>query len=172
MFRRFVNLLYGSTEAEFMSSVGLEESVQRLRSATSRWSLSALTRQRAVGRVKETGVSLQRAIPFVGNSFKPFFTGRFEERDGKVALVGQFRMLMFVRIFLSIWFGFAVVWTIMATASVIIHHSDPSLLLAGLAVVFCGLTILIFGKWLARNDIAWLSAVIQRALSNSIPDPH
>jgi hypothetical protein len=56
--------------------------------------------QEAVGTVKSSCVSLQRVIPMVGNSFEPFFRGRFVEKTGKVILVGRFTMHWLVKAFM------------------------------------------------------------------------
>jgi hypothetical protein len=95
-----------SAPAEFESSFGLSESVERLKAATRRSVSSATARQEAVGTVKESQVSLYCAIPMVGNSFKPFFRGRFIKRNGKVILPGRFTMHPYVKAFMTFWFGF------------------------------------------------------------------
>src|ERR1700730_10329597 len=88
MFQWFWRLLYESTPAEFRSAFGLAEAVERLRAATERSVFSSLGKTAAVGKVPEQGVRLQRVIPMVGISFKPFFIGSFEIRDGLTVLVG------------------------------------------------------------------------------------
>jgi hypothetical protein len=35
---------------------------------------------------------LRRVVPMVGNSFKPFFIGRFEVRNDVTMLVGRFSL--------------------------------------------------------------------------------
>src|SRR5258708_17440572 len=100
MFRWFWRLLYESTPAEFRSCVGRAESVERLRAATKRSVFSAIGETAAVGKVSETVVRLQRIVPMVGNSFKPFFTGRFEIRDGVTVLIGRFSLLTIVKVFM------------------------------------------------------------------------
>ena len=99
---------------EFESAFPLAESVDRLKAATRRWtfSLSAMAHESAVGRVSTQRVALQRVIPMFGNSFKPFFIRQFVEREGRVFLVGRFRMLWFVRIFFTFWLAAAAVATL------------------------------------------------------------
>jgi hypothetical protein len=41
----------------------------------------------------------------VGNSFKPFFFGRFEVRADGVYLTGRFSMLGLVKAFMTLWLG-------------------------------------------------------------------
>jgi len=158
------NLLYGSTNAEFESSFGLEESIERLKKATSRSVFSAFTRQRAIGSVKETRVSLQRVIPFIGNSWKPFFLGRFEIRNGRVILVGRFTTFKFVKIFMSLWLGLCLFSVFVETAIMITQHLQWWLPLIGVGMFCCGIALVWIGKWFGRNDAAWLTAVINSAL--------
>jgi hypothetical protein len=109
-----VDILYGSRPAEFVSRYSLQESVEKLRAVTARSVFSSLTRQSAVGTVAEHKVRLQRVIPMVRNSFKPFFFGHFEVRNGQTILVGHFTMHWFVKGFMSFWLGFCLLWTAMA----------------------------------------------------------
>src|ERR1700722_15917254 len=100
MFRWLWRLLYESTPAEFRSTFGLEESVERLRAATKRSVFSSLGETAAGGQVSGQSagerVWLQGFFPMVGNSFKPFFIGRFEIREGVTVLTGRFSLLTIV----------------------------------------------------------------------------
>ncbi len=134
---------------------------------------SLLDKQKAVGRVDKTRVSLQRVIPMVRNSFKPFFIGQFVEEDGRVILKGQFTMHRCAKIFMSFWFGFCLFWTLLAIALLVAR--DPKkwwLPFFGLEMISAGVAIVWTGKWFARNDIAWLSEVIRNALSDEPPKHH
>jgi hypothetical protein len=165
MFRWLWRLLYESTPAEFRSAFGLEESVGRLRAATKRSVFSALSETAAVGKVSETSVRLQRVIPMFGNSFKPFFLGRFQSIEGKVVLVGRFTMLPAMKAFMTFWFGMVTLISI----GLLIGSTKPVLGLAALApfaMIAAALAMVAFGKWLARNDAVWLSEVIEGALKS------
>jgi hypothetical protein len=96
---------YDSTPAEFRSAYRIAESVERLSAATKRSVFSALGETTAVGKVSEKVVRLQRVIPMMGNSFKPFFIGHFEVRGEETVLIGQFTNLPLVKVFMSFWFG-------------------------------------------------------------------
>jgi len=169
LIRRFLNLLYGSTPVEFESSFELNESIARLKAASGRTFLSALTRQRAVGTVRESYVSLRRDIPMFHNSFKPFFIGRFIERNERVVLAGRFTMLWFTKAFMSIWFGFGALWIILAFALPLKTHSNTWWFpLSGIGMFCAGTAFVWFGKWLSRNDPVWLTKVIKNALSDKI----
>src|SRR4051812_15954076 len=97
--------IFASKPAEFESAFGVSESVSRLTAATKRSVFSAMGSQAAVGTVREDRVTLQRVIPVVGNSFKPFFIGQFVSRNGRVVLSGTFRMHWFTRVFMTLWFA-------------------------------------------------------------------
>lgn len=166
MIRKIRSFLFSSTPASFESQYGLHESVERLRAATKRTVFGAIAAEAAVGSVSEKRVTLQRAIPLVGNSFKPFFIGRFEQSERGWALVGRFSMHWMVKVFMTFWFGFCLFWIVMAIAANFLRPSaNWSFPLFGLGMVFAGTTIVLVGKWFARNDIAWLSNVINSALS-------
>jgi hypothetical protein len=166
MIRWFLDLLYGEVPAEFASAFGLEESVQRLSAATRRSVFSAFLNQTAVGTVRADRVSLQRVIPFCGNSFKPFFTGSFQVVNGRVILSGTFTMLWWVKIFQSFWFAFCLLGSVLSILPTFRREPDAWWLpLACLGLFAAGVALVWFGKWLSRNDFAWLSAVIRDTLT-------
>jgi hypothetical protein len=165
MFRWLWRLLYESTPVEFSSAFGLEESVKRLRTATKRSVFSALSETAAVGKVSEKSVRLQRVIPMIGNSFKPFFLGRFQSSEGKVLLVGRFTMLPIVKVFMTFWFG-----SLALVSLGLLFGSNSTMpvpaVFGPLVMVGGGVAMVAFGKWLARNDVAWLSKLIEGALKS------
>ena len=145
----------------------MQESVQRLRSATKRSVFGALTAQAVVGKVSEDRVSLQRVIPFVGNSFKPFFVGHFEPSTSGTRLVGRFTMHWLVKVFNTFWFGFCLLWTVLAIGIVSISSTSENWYFPvfGFGTLVVGTLMVQVGKWFARNDAAWLTNVITNALS-------
>lgn len=156
---------------EFESAYGLDNSVERLRAATSRWIFSALAQEAAVGKVTESRVSLQRVIPMVGNSFKPFFVGHFVQSDGKVKLIGRFTINWFVKIFMAVWFGgigFFIVGGIVAAIRAPRMTAFP---LTAIGMLAFGVGLLYLGAWFSRNEVAWLSDVIRGALSARVSVP-
>lgn len=158
----FGRLLYCSVPCEFKSAFGLAESVARLRAATVASVFKALMREVAYGPVSETWVQLRREIPMVRNDFKPFFNGQFEERGDGVYLRGHFRMSLAAQVFMTIWLSITLPFGLVMLAA----QPDPwPFSLIGIGMFVFGVALLAFGKWLSRNDIAWLSAVIQGALA-------
>ena len=169
--RRLFDLLYGAVPADFESAFGFEESVRRLSDATKRSVFGAFTQQAAVGQVSRDRVSLQRVIPFVGNSFKPFYIGKFRELNGRVVLTGRFTMLWWVKAFMTFWFGFCALWTALAIAPLLMRDANAWWFpFAGASMFAVGVAFVAFAKRLARNDVPWLSKVIQDALSKEPPN--
>lgn len=165
----WIDALWKTPETvEFESAFGLDDSVTRLRAATRRSVFAVRAHQEAVGTVTATKVSLQRVIPMVGNSFKPFLRGRFIDRGGKVVLAGKFAMIWPVRLFMALWFGGAAGATLVATFAALtgprVSAWGP---LGGIGMIAFGFALVAFGRWLARHDEAWLSAVIESALSGA-----
>ncbi len=170
MIRSFVRGLYGSEPKEFVSAFGLAESVTRLQAATKRSVWSALAETAAVGKVSENAVRLQRVIPMINNSFKPFFIGRFELRGGVTVLTGRFTLLPLVKAFMSFWFGVTgVAAVVILVASSVGKGPDSAIfvLQPPLMIAF-GIGLVAVGKWFARNDVAWLSGVIAGALGSPL----
>jgi hypothetical protein len=163
MFHWFTYLFNESGPIEFVSSFSISDSVDRLRAATVPSVFLSLGKQSAVGTVREHRVSLQRVIPFVGNSFKPFFRGRFEMKDGRVVLLGRFTTLWFVKPIAIIWLGMCAVFAMILLVNFVIRQGPFPLF--NLAILLISITLIWFSKWSCRNDIAWLSNVIERALS-------
>ena len=162
------NFLYSSTPASFESRYSLEKSVERLRISTRRSVFGAFTSQQAVGKVSEDRVVLQRVIPFVGNSFKPSFIGRFQRTSGGIVLTGRFTVHWFTKAFMTVWFGFCLLWTVLATISVVSAQDVPWWFpLPGLGMIAFGVAMVQLCKFLSRNDAAWLSKVISAALSSA-----
>ena len=166
MLARLFDFLYGNVPARFPSDFPLAESVARLRERTERSIFVTLLQEAAAGPVTESRVRLQRVIPLVGNSFKPVFAGAFRQVQGRVVLEGRFTMFLFSKILMTIWLAFALVWTGVAVFAV---SRSPKLTLLfplyGLGFVVAGIAFLRFCWWLSRNDIPYLTSVIQRALS-------
>ena len=168
MIRWFVSLIYGSISVEWESAYGLEESVSRLRAATKRSVFSALAEPAAVGTVTESRVKLQRVIPMFRNSFKPFLIGQFVKRGEQVFLVGRLTMHGFVKVFMTVWFGFLVVFGLAAPfAQTPSRSASFAFVFAPIAMCGFGVGLVWFGKWLARNDAAWLADVVKRAIGTT-----
>ena len=153
----------------FATELSIEQAVSRLREVTARSALHSLLREKAAGKVTEHRVSLQRAIPFVRNSFKPFFVGRFYAAQGKAELRGVFTMNWFVKVFMSFWFGFCVLWTLLSFVAVAEKPTELWFFpLAGLGMLVAGTALVQVGKWCSRNDRAYLSRVITEALAKNV----
>ncbi len=158
--------LFGSIPAEFTSDFSMEESVERLRAVVKRSIFQALFEEAGVGKVTANRVSLQRVIPMVGNSFKPFFIGSFRTRGQRVVLSGRFTVLPLVKVFMAFWFGDLGLMIVVAGIPLLIAGNPNGalafLFLLGFTALGYGMVRL--GQWFARNDLAWLSALIRRAL--------
>jgi hypothetical protein len=162
--RWLFDFLYGSVPAEFESRFGLDESVRKLSTATRRF-VFLITKQVAVGNVSKDGVSLCRVMPFYGNFF--YFFGEFREHNGRVVLSGRFTLSWFAKALMTFWLGFCLFWTSLAALAVVLAR-DPHVWwfpLTGAVMFGVGVAVVWFLKWMSRNDIAWLSRVIQDSLS-------
>lgn len=168
MVRWFLHFLYGSISVRFESPYSAPEARTRLSAVVRPTVLSSLVGECAVGTVALTKVRIQRAIPFVGNAWKPFFYGSFSDTETGSVLEGVFKLSGFARILMSVWFGFIAFWTLLATATV--FTKSPSQFwfpLFGVGMFAAGIGMVRVGKWFARNDVAWLTRVIVQALGTN-----
>jgi len=110
----------------------------------------------------------KRAIPFFGNSFKPFFIGKFQTVNGALFLSAAFTMSTFTKVFMLFWF-----WVLRPCGqswllSRFIHAGQSEAWwfpFAGIGMIAFGAVFVIGAKRLSRNDIDWLSTVIRGALN-------
>jgi hypothetical protein len=163
--RGLFDFIWGSVPAEFESRFGLDESVRKLSVATRRFVFLLATKPIAVGTVTNDRVSLRRITPFYGNNFY-FFFGEFREQNGQVVLSGRFTLSPFFKLFMTLWLSFCPSWTIVAAVGVI-ARGDTSLWwfpLCGVGAFGAGVMFAWLLKWMSRNDVAWLSRVIQDSL--------
>lgn len=169
MIRRVLGFLYGDVPARFPSDFPLSESVARLRERTRRSVFVTLFQEAAAGPVTESRVRLQRVIPLVGNSFKPIFVGTFQQSHGRIVLEGRFTMFLFAKILMTMWLTFALLWTCVAALAVLRDGAMTLFFpLYGFGLFATGIAFLRVCWWLSRNDIAFLTSVIQRALSRDM----
>jgi hypothetical protein len=161
------DLIYGTRPVEFPSAYGIDESVPRLKAVSDRPVFSDLGSQRAVGTVKATRVSLRRVIPAWPNAFKPHFIGKFHQYDGKVVLKGRFTMILPIKLFLSLWFGSALLLIAQLVIDVVTEGTINAQrgLLNSIVIICGGVAIVWAGKRVSRNDPDWLAYVIKQALS-------
>jgi hypothetical protein len=162
-------MLFDSTTAEFSCAFDLAESVARLRAATKRSGFASLDETAAVGTVAQDRVRLRRVIPMVRNSFQPIFIGRFESRRGCLVLAGKFTVSPVVKIVMTFWFAMVGVFALAALIGAFAPQGPHALLfrLQPFLMICFGFAIVAAGKWLARNDAAWLTRVISEALGDA-----
>ncbi len=173
MIKKIDTFLFGNIPFACESKYSLEESVTRLRENTKRSVFSSLFKQKAAGKVSASKVSLQRVIPFFGNSFKPIFVGKFKETKGGVYLEGKFTTFLLSKIFMTVWFSFAILWTALAVIQITQTFSTQAdrllveLVLFPLGgIIFIGIGVLFikFCWKLSAKDIDYLKKVIAEAL--------
>ena len=134
---------------------------------------SSFFKQKAAGRVSASKVSLQRVIPFFGNSFKPILVGKFKEKKEKVYFEGKFTTFLFSKIFMIIWFSFALLWTTLAIVQVVEAFSNQKNLpteaflfpVGGIAFIGIGVLFIKLCWRLSAKDIDYLKKVVTEAIA-------
>jgi hypothetical protein len=162
--------IFGTRAVEFTSDYPLEESVERLAGIVKESVFCAFTKQKLVGEVSSDLVYFRRVMPFFEIlTFKPYFTGAFHIKEGKVVLSGNFSIHWSARIFLVLWSGLCILWTYIGIGeyssnkfeSIFISIFFVFMLLGGFVVVR-------FGQWFYRGDKVWISKRISEALSHGV----
>ena len=154
-----------SEPVDFVSRFGLDEAVERLRTATRRSSFFGPMTEAAVGTVKASRVQLRRSVPMMRNSFKPAFVGKFEVVSGKTVLKGRFGQPFLVKVFLVFWLGMVTLISLMTTSATA-HPVPKPVMFMPVGMIVFALLLTAFGTWLSRNDQAWLTQVIGDALDS------
>src|SRR5207244_3013187 len=137
---------------EFASDCSLEESIARLQAVVKPSLFQTYFTEAAVGKVTPARVVLWRNIPMVGNAFRYFFVGSFQEKSGRVILTGAFTMHMAVKIAIAFWFGF--LGLILALAAGANFAGDAIFLLFFVGMLGFGYGMVRVGNWFSRKDPA------------------
>jgi hypothetical protein len=152
------NLFSAGDQVEFESDYSLAESVQRLQDVTR--VLSPAIR----GRVAETYVSIHRPGPPVWQEVRPWFFGRFHERNGRVVLRGGYSMHDGIKVFMAVWLLGCTIALWLSIRPAIVGESSIFLPLVPLGLLAGAVLTLWFGQRMTRDDPAWISDVITRTL--------
>jgi hypothetical protein len=176
MIKGLYDYLFGSIPMEFLSDYDLEDSIRRLRAATKSSSWGICLSEGMYGKVDAHFVQLEHIIPGFRRGAPPVFIGRFEQ-NGPVRLVGRFEIHPLAKVGVLVWLG---MWVIIVGFGALVEVGEALGLLKEseggwgsvfyIAAIFAFLPVIsivvtAWGKWLTRNDIPWLSRVIEDALS-------
>lgn len=163
--KRIFDFLYGTEKFQIEFDVPIDVAVTNLQSKVSGSVLSLLGSEGMVGQVSNHTVKLQRFIPMVGNSFKPFLIGSFSTCGNKTVLSGAFRFHRLVQAFLTFWFTFSVLLIASLSMTAFANPSEAWFVpFLGVLCLVGGVAIVNIGRWFARNDKEWLKASIRSAI--------
>jgi len=168
MSRSFVARLFdNSTPVRYRCALSIDDAVGHLLRGTETSRVRALYKPCMFGQVTRDRVQLQRVIPFVANSWKPVFEGRFSEEVGVAVLDGSIGTSRATRRFMKVSVGFCVLWSVGAFLSVTVMPG-PQLPwwfpLAGLGMAAVTLALSAAASTASAADRAWLSQRIGDAL--------
>lgn len=172
--------LFDWIHCDFESRYLIDKSIERLDNVTIKNPLRLFSGVSKIGKVfgivKRNRVCLSRyPFPFFGNTIlRPIFVGLFKVDGKKVILSGKFTIHLIAKLFLIFWFSFMSLWILMLCVAGITSPPKDSeeviifviMLLSGIGMLFFMILTVIIGKWLVRNDITYISQVIETALSN------
>jgi hypothetical protein len=177
----FHRLLFEKKAATVESDYNLDESVYRLSSIVHRWPYVSL-HQGLIGQVRLDKIHISRFIPIpIFMHCKPELFGMFQLDSGKVVLRGHFAMGTFSRFLFSVYLCLAKGAFCLSIPLMIYLGFYPPASLAGMntlsrivnlmliPLLFFGCVILVIAvvlweKWLRRNDEAFIVMHIRHAL--------
>ena len=167
-------MFYWKIGAEYESSYSIEESVKRLQDVTQHDRSFFCLRKGVYGKVTRDYVSLCRFVPYMRNSFKPFFVGKFQHSRGRVVLKGVYSMHIFVKVFLGVWFSMPIVSFITRVVPIFDEilngerNISPLIRSSGaLEILLFGIGLVLVGQLFSRNDIIYISKFINDNLKES-----
>lgn len=120
--------------------------LERLRHATPRSAWSTLFSANVIGKVSDSGVRLRRYQPFWRNNFAPVLVGQLENGIQGSAIVGVFRMTIFVRMFMCVWFGGVSLIFLTSLWVRLQSPGDPIVLVVSLLMIAGGYGVLLLGQ--------------------------
>jgi hypothetical protein len=166
--KKVSEFLYGSEEFKLVFDVPIDTAIERLNSNVNKTSFSRIKSERMVGSVNRQSVKIQRVIPRVQNSFKPFLVGSFSEEGNKTVISGVFRFNLFVQAFMTFWFGFIFLWVVLASVAAFLKPSEAWFFPLFGVLMFCfAIGLMKLGKWFSRNDKKWLKEYISDAINKN-----
>jgi hypothetical protein len=180
MLPKFIwKLLFEKEPASFESGYDINESIRRLSTIARRWSFLSRFPDVLVGSVTEDKVTLPRSFPSARKSYVAVFYGEFHVRNGVTILEGYFSESLYNRVFISVWFGLALMMVIafpiiaftssFANSSGITRwHTRLILALFPNLLLILGVLVQRSGKQMARNDVEF---ICQRIRSTLQQDP-
>ena len=157
--------LYGTENFKLEFDIPIDQAVENLKSKVSPSFFSRFGFERMVGYVSSDCVKVQRIVPMMKNSFKPVFVASFSVEGNKTILSGFFRFHRFVQIFMTFWFCFVSLWTLMASLTLVDDPSAWILLFVSALMFSFGIGLVTLGKWFARNDQNWLKDNVCHAIN-------
>ena len=162
------DFLYGTEQFQIEFDVPIDVAVTNLQSRVSGPVLSLLGSEGMVGQVSNHRVKLQRVIPMVGNSFKPFLIGSFSTSGNKTVLSGVFRFHRIVQAFLTFWFTFSALLIVLLSVTAFANPAESWFVpFFGVLFLAGGVAMVNIGRWFARNDKEWLKRNIHDAVEPS-----
>jgi hypothetical protein len=167
MILRTFKQLYGSRPITFEIPGPPEAALQTLsQHVRSTWSMAP--RDGLVGWVSLDRVELQRREMFFHNGFRPWFIGRFESNGRTTRLVGVYRMGLMTRAFMSVWFGFLLLWlTVVTIFAAFTAWREPTNLIfpaAGSFILLFGIWLVGYGSAKGAEDEAFIASLLLEQL--------
>ena len=158
--------LFARTHARFEFAGSPEQAAVRLSSLIAPSVFRTWLKQSVVGKATPSKVVLYWHRPFVRNSFTPRFVGHFSIENGVTVLSGSFSLHPVVRWFMVAWLSLVfvpLVSSLVSDLAGIASLEGATGVPITTVMALSGIALVRFGRWCARADPAYISAVIRDA---------
>lgn len=178
-FKKKLALFDYTNQLRFQSDLSLEESVQRLKSLAIQLSITnfwkgfaqistsySKEKMTLYGNVSKHRVVLGAIQWYLKDSLKPYFFGKFIESDGKVFLQGKFTMHWLVKIFMTVFLVFILIFSIAIIFGSLDLTNKTSIIsikifAAPLMLLFWVIFILV-GKRLGKQQLEFILGILSK----------
>lgn len=166
-----LRMLFEFTDTlQFETTSNIDDAVSRLAHSISKTPLQAsLTNKTSettlVGSVSREHVKLHRVAFMYGNIFKPVFQGNFRSSDGKVRLVGSFKMARTGKVSTEIALAVSCLAQVISLPLMGTKNGlDNIFFFFPIGFASTAVIVALFGKRSGKSDIDWIQKRIEKAL--------
>lgn len=168
-------LLYSTEPLQISTPLSLEETKRRLNDALTRFGIPYLMSNRLVGSIRNGHFKIQMHRRFISNSAAPVLSGSVyrSSDDGQTRIEGEYRMPLYMRSFMTFWFGFLGVWSVFGIPAGIIgvlagRWESALFIVAPFLMFGFGVAFIKLGAGLSAKDRGEIADRIAEAIGGTI----
>jgi len=162
--KKLIHFIFAEEPFEITYDVPLDTAVDRLKSVVKKVPIIGFDTKGMAGKVNEKSVR----IISLDSGFRKVIAGSFKSDGNKTIFSGVFRHNRFSQVFMSFWFGFILVFTLVALFLAITKPSEAWFLpLFCIFMFFFGVGIVKIRGGYFRNEKTWLFENISKTINGN-----